>query len=151
MTDTVTARPRFDDVSVGDVLPGRSFTVQRRDLVRYAGASGDFNPIHWSDRAARDAGLPDVIAHGMFTMGSAIRVVTAWCGDPGAVVQYGVRFTRPVPVADLAGAQVRVGAVVAAKDDEARTVRVDLTATTTSPDGGAAPVLGRARAVVRLP
>lgn len=151
MTDTATARPSFDDVTVGDALPGRTFTVHRRDLVRYAGASGDFNPIHWSDRAARDAGLPDVIAHGMFTMGTAIRVVTAWCGDPGAVVEYGVRFTRPVPVTDGEGAQVRVDAVVAAKDDEARIARIDLTATTAGPDGGTAPVLGRARAVVRLP
>jgi acyl dehydratase len=151
MTDTATTRPAFDHVTVGDVLPGRTFTLHRRDLVRYAGASGDFNPIHWSDRAARDAGLPDVIAHGMFTMGTAIRVVTAWCGDPGAVVEYGVRFTRPVPVTDAQGAQVRVDAVVAAKDDDARTVRVDLTATTAGPDGGTALVLGRARAVVRLP
>ncbi len=150
MTDT-TARPTFDQVCVGDALPARTFTVHRRDLVRYAGASGDLNPIHWSDRAARDAGLPDVIAHGMFTMATAVRVVTAWCDDPGAVLEYGVRFTRPVPVPDGAGAQVQVSAVVATKDDEARTVRVDLTATTAGADGGTAPVLGRARAVVRLP
>ncbi|HET8615129.1 MAG TPA: MaoC/PaaZ C-terminal domain-containing protein, partial [Actinomycetales bacterium] len=116
-----------------------------------AGASGDFNPIHWSDRAARDAGLPDVIAHGMFTMATAVRVVTAWCGDPGAVVQYGVRFTRPVPVPDGVGARLRVDAAVTAKDDEARTVRVDLTATVEGADGGRSAVLGRARAVVRLP
>jgi acyl dehydratase len=145
------ARPAYDEVAVGDALPGRTFDVRRRDLVRYAGASGDFNPIHWSDRAARAAGLPDVIAHGMFTMATAVRVVTAWCGDPGAVVQYGVRFTRPVPVPAEGGAQVRVEAVVAAKDDEARTVRVDLTATIAGPDGGTTAVLGRARAVVRLP
>jgi acyl dehydratase len=148
---TTPARPSFDDVAVGDALPGRTFEVRRRDLVRYAGASGDVNPIHWSDRAAREAGLPDVIAHGMFTMATAVRVVTAWCGDPGAVVQYGVRFTRPVPVPDGGGAQVRVEAVVATKDDEARTVRVDLTATIDGPDGGRTAVLGRARAVVRLP
>jgi acyl dehydratase len=145
------ARPAYDEVAVGDALPGRTFDVRRRDLVRYAGASGDFNPIHWSDRAAHGAGLPDVIAHGMFTMATAVRVVTAWCGDPGAVVQYGVRFTRPVPVPAEGGAQVRVEAVVAAKDDEARTVRVDLTATIAGPDGGTTAVLGRARAVVRLP
>jgi acyl dehydratase len=143
--------PTFDAVAVADQLPGRTFDVQRRDLIRYAGASGDFNPIHWSDRAARTAGLPDVIAHGMFTMATAVRVVTAWCGDPGAVVQYGVRFTRPVPVPDGKVAKVRVEGVVAAKDDEARTVRVDLTATTDGPDGGTSAVLGRARAVVRLP
>jgi acyl dehydratase len=145
------ARPTFESVSVGDELPGRTFQVRRRDLVRYAGASGDFNPIHWSDQAASAAGLPDVIAHGMFTMATAVRVVTAWCGDPGAVVQYGVRFTRPVPVSASEGAQVRVDAVVATKDSEARTVRVDLTATTGGPDGGTSAVLGRARAVVRLP
>ena len=148
---TVQARPAFDDVAVGDALPGRTFEVHRRDLVRYAGASGDFNPIHWSDRAARSAGLPDVIAHGMFTMATAVRVVTAWCADPGAVVQYGVRFTRPVPVPAEGGAQIRVEAAVATKDDEARTVRVDLTATIAAPDGGTTAVLGRARAVVRLP
>jgi acyl dehydratase len=151
MTAAASTRPTFDGVAVGDALPARTFTVHRRDLVRYAGASGDVNPIHWSDSAARAAGLPDVIAHGMFTMATAVRVVTAWCDDPGAVLQYGVRFTRPVPVPDGEGAQVHVSAVVAAKDDEARTVRVDLTATTAGADGGTAPVLGRARAVVRLP
>ena len=151
MSTSAAARPAFDDVSVGDALPARTFDVRRRDLVRYAGASGDFNPIHWSERAAAAAGLPDVIAHGMFTMATAVRVVTAWCGDPGAVVQYGVRFTRPVPVPAEQGAQVRVEAAVAAKDDEARTVRVDLTATIAAPDGGTTTVLGRARAVVRLP
>jgi acyl dehydratase len=145
------ARPAYDEVAVGDALPARTFGVRRRDLVRYAGAGGDFNPIHWSDRSARAAGLPDVIAHGMFTMATAVRVVTAWCADPGAVVQYGVRFTRPVPVPAEGGAQVRVEAVVAAKDEEARTVRVDLTATIAAPDGGTTAVLGRARAVVRLP
>jgi acyl dehydratase len=143
--------PTFDGVAVGDALPGRTFEIRRRDLVRYAGASGDFNPIHWSDRAAADAGLPDVIAHGMFTMATAVRVVIAWCGDPGAVASYGVRFTRPVPVPAAEGAQLRVEAAVASKDDGGRTVRVDLTATTTGPDGGTVTVLGRARAVVRLP
>jgi acyl dehydratase len=148
---TTGAGPSFDEVAVGDALPGRTFEVRRRDLVRYAGASGDFNPIHWSDSAARSSGLPDVIAHGMFTMATAVRVVTSWCGDPGAVVQYGVRFTRPVPVSDADGARLRVEAVVASKDDEARTVRVDLTATVDAPGGGTTAVLGRARAVVRLP
>lgn len=145
-------RPLFDEVSVGDRLPGRVFEVRRRDLVRYAGASGDLNPIHWSESAARDAGLPDVIAHGMFTMATAVRVVTAWCDDPGAVVQYGVRFTRPVPVPDAAGARITVEGVIATKDEASRTVRVDLTATIPKDDdGGTAAVLGRARAVVRLP
>ena len=141
---------RFDDVQVGDQLPGQTFSLTRADLVRYAGASGDFNPIHYSDRFARQVGLPGVIAHGMLTIATAVRVVSAWAGDPGVVVQYGVRFTKPVPVDDVDGAQLQVGGVVAVKDDEARTVRVDLTATTAGQDGSPVAVLGRARAVVRL-
>ena len=86
--------------TVGDQLPAQDFPIGRADLVRYAGASGDFNPIHWNERFAKAVGLPDVIAHGMFTMAAAIRVVTDWAGDPGAVVEYGVRFTRPVVVPD---------------------------------------------------
>jgi acyl dehydratase len=143
--------PRFDDVEVGEALPGQTFAVTRADLVRYAGASGDFNTIHWSDRVAREVGLPGVIAHGMFTMATAVRVVSEWAGDPGAVVEYGVRFTKPVPVDEVDGAQIEVSAVVATKDDERRTVRVDLTATTAGEDGARVSVLGRARAVVRLP
>ncbi len=142
--------PQFDAVQVGDVLPAQTFTLTRADLVRYAGASGDFNPIHWSDRFAAEVGLPGVIAHGMLTMATAVRVVSDWATDPGAVVHYGVRFTKPVPVDDVAGAPVHVAGVVATKDDAARTVRVDLTATTDGPDGAALTVLGRARAVVRL-
>ena len=144
-------RPTFDTVEVGHALAAQTYPVTRADLVRYAGASGDFNTIHWSDRVAREVGLPGVIAHGMFTMATAVRLVTAWVDDPGAVVQYGVRFTKPVPVDDVDGAQVEVSGVVAAKDDDARTVRVDLTATTRGDDGAAVSVLGRARAVVRLP
>ena len=143
--------PRFDDIKVGDTLPAQTFSVTRADLVRYCGASGDFNTIHWSERIARQVGLPGVIAHGMFTMATAVRVVSDWVGDPGAIVQYGVRFTKPVPVDDERGATLEVSAVVAAKDDEARTVRVDLTATTPGADGASVGVLGRARAVVRLP
>ena len=143
--------PAFDDVQVGDALPGKSFQITRADLVRYCGASGDFNTIHWSERIAREVGLPGVIAHGMFTMATAVRVVTEWVGDPGAVVQYGVRFTKPVPVDDVLGATLDVAAVVATRDEQARTVRVDLTATTPGPEGAPVGVLGRARAVVRLP
>lgn len=140
-------RPAFDTVSVGDVVAERSFPLQRVDLVRYAGASGDFNVIHWNERVARSVGLPNVIAHGMLTMATAGRLVTDWAGDPGAVVEYGVRFTSMVPVPDdETGATVVVSGVVAVKDEEKRTVRVDLTATC---DG--AKVLGRAQAVVRLP
>ena len=138
--------PRFDDVQVGDPLPARGYPLTRLDLVRYAGASGDFNVIHWNQRIATSVGLPDVIAHGMLTMATAARLVTDWAGDPGAVVEYGVRFTRPVVVPDDdQGALLEVSGVVAAKDEQARTVRVDLTATS-----GGDKVLGRAQAVVRL-
>jgi acyl dehydratase len=137
--------PSYDDIEVGHELPGQVFPIRRLDLVRYAGASGDFNVIHWNERIARSVGLPDVIAHGMYTMAVAVRVVTDWAGDPGAVVDYGVRFTRPVPVPDDdAGATVEVAATVAVKLDDKR-VRVDLKATC-----GGATVLGRAQAVVQL-
>jgi acyl dehydratase len=141
------ATVRYDDVEPGAELPPGVFPVTRATLVRYAGASGDFNPIHWNEKFAKQVGLPDVIAHGMFTMASAIRVVTDWAGDPGAVVDYGVRFTKPVVVPnDEAGAVIQVTGKVAAKlDDAERTVRVDLTATCADQK-----VLGMSRAVVRL-
>ncbi|MBB1253606.1 MaoC family dehydratase [Streptomyces sp. OF3] len=147
MAESTVTGPAYADVEVGTQLPPRSFPVRRETLVRYAGASGDFNPIHWNERFAREVGLPDVIAHGMFTMAQAVRVVTDWVGDPGAVVDYGVRFTKPVVVPDDGvGAVVEVSAKVAAKlDDDNRTVRVDLTATSAGQK-----VLGRAQAVVRL-
>jgi len=139
-------RPTFDAVAVGDTLPSRAFPLTRLHLVRYAGASGDFNVIHWNQRIAQSVGLPDVIAHGMLTMATAARLVTDWAGDPGAVVEYGVRFTKPVVVPDDDhGAELEVSGVVSAKDEEARTVRVDLTATSAGDK-----VLGRAQAVVRL-
>lgn len=141
------AKIRYEDVETGTELPAQSFPVSRATLVQYAGASGDFNPIHWNEKFAKEVGLPDVIAHGMFTMASAIRVVTDWVGDPAAVVEYGVRFTKPVVVPnDETGALVEVSAKVAAKlDDEARTVRVDLTAMSAGQK-----VLGMSRAVVTL-
>ena len=143
----MTAKISYADVEVGTELPAASFPVTRATLVQYAGASGDFNPIHWSDRIATSVGLPGVIAHGMFTMAEAIRVVTDWVGDPAAVVEYGVRFTKPVVVPnDETGALIEVSAKVAAKlDDDARTVRVDLTAMSAGQK-----VLGMSRAVVRL-
>lgn len=138
-------RLRFSDVSEGDRLPESSVPVTRADLVRYAGASGDFNPIHWNERFATEVGLPDVIAHGMFTMALAGRVVGEWAGDPGAVVHYGVRFTRPVVVPDDGvGAVVEFGGKVAAKNDDG-TVRVTLTARSEGQS-----VLGGATATVRL-
>ncbi|MFE5579841.1 MaoC family dehydratase [Kitasatospora sp. NPDC101155] len=135
----------YDEVEVGTELPAQSFPVTRATLVQYAGASGDFNPIHWNEKFALEVGLPDVIAHGMFTMAEAIRVVTDWAGDPAAVVEYGVRFVRPVPVPnDGVGAVVEVSAKVAKKLDD-RKVQVDLLATT-----GGQKVLGMSKAVVRL-
>ncbi|MFH8382888.1 MaoC family dehydratase [Kitasatospora sp. NPDC001159] len=135
----------YDEVEVGTELPAQSFPVTRATLVQYAGASGDFNPIHWNEKFALEVGLPDVIAHGMFTMAEAIRVVTDWVGDPAAVVEYGVRFVRPVPVPnDGVGAVVEVSAKVAKKLDD-RKVQVDLLATT-----GGQKVLGMSKAVVRL-
>ena len=96
----MTSAVRWDDVEVGTELPARTFTIDRATLVRYAGASGDFNVIHWNERIATAVGLPNVIAHGMLTMALGGRVVTDWVGDPGALLDYGVRFTRPVVVPD---------------------------------------------------
>ncbi|MEE6267009.1 MaoC family dehydratase [Streptomyces diastatochromogenes] len=143
----MTAKIAYDDVEVGTELPAQDFPVTRATLVQYAGASGDFNPIHWNEKFAKEVGLPDVIAHGMFTMAVAVRVVTDWVGDPGAVAEYGVRFTKPVVVPnDEDGALIEVSATVAAKlDDDERTVRVDLTAKSADQK-----VLGMSRAMVRL-
>ncbi|MFC8076071.1 MaoC family dehydratase [Streptomyces sp. NPDC057307] len=142
---TVATQITYADVEVGTELPTGTFPVTRDTLVRYAGASGDFNPIHWNEKFALEVGLPDVIAHGMFTMAEAARVVTDWVGDPGAVVEYGVRFTRPVVVPnDGTGAVIEVTAKVGAKLDDNR-VRVDLTATSEGKK-----VLGMSRAVVQL-
>jgi acyl dehydratase len=135
----------WSDVEVGDALPSITARIQRVNLVMYAGASGDFNPIHWNQTFAQAVGLPDVLAHGMLTMATAGRVVTGWVGDPGAVLEYGVRFTRPVVVPnDDQGATVEISGVVGEKRDDG-TVRADLTAVY---DG--ATVLGKAQAVVRL-
>ena len=135
----------WSDVEVGDALPSITARLQRVNLVMYAGASGDFNPIHWNETFAKAVGLPDVIAHGMLTMATAGRVVTDWVGDPGAVLEYGVRFTRPVVVPnDDQGATVEISGVVGEKREDG-TVRVDLTAVFEG-----ATVLGRAQAVVRL-
>ncbi|MEV5613457.1 MaoC family dehydratase [Streptomyces sp. NPDC052225] len=136
---------KYADIEVGTELPAQTFPVTRATLVQYAGASGDFNPIHWNEKFAVEVGLPDVIAHGMFTMAEAIRVVTDWAGDPAAVVEYGVRFTKPVVVPnDDKGTEVEVSAKVAAKLDDNR-VRVDLVAMCAGQK-----VLGMSRAVVQL-
>src|SRR4051794_10741573 len=139
-------RLRLADVEVGTEVPEQTSRVTRADLVRYAGASGDFNVIHWNERVAREVGLPDVIAHGMLTMALVGRALTDWAGDPGAVVDYAVRFTRPVVVPDDdEGATLQVTGTVTTLDAEAGTAVVDLVATS-----GGAKVLGRARATVRL-
>lgn len=132
--------------AAGDELPPLEVRVRRADLVRYAGASLDFNPIHWNDKVAESVGLPGVIAHGMFTMALAGRLVTNWTGDPAAVLEYGARFIRPVVVPnDPDGALVELtGKVKEIRDDG--TARVDITAKF---EGRA--VLGKAIAVVRLP
>lgn len=133
-------------VTVGDAVPAQTFAITRADLVRYAGASGDLNVIHWNERVAREVGLPNVIAHGMLTMALAGRVATDWAGDPGAVVDYGVRFTRPVVVPDDGvGATLEVGGSVLAVDADARTAVIDLMATSEG-----AKVMARARVTVRL-
>jgi len=139
--------PRYDEVQAGAELPLRQYQVTRRDLVRYAGASGDFNVIHWNERVARSVGLPDVIAHGMLTMALAGRFLTEWAaGDPGAVTEFGVRFSALVVVPDDdKGATVEIAGTVTERLDDHR-VAVEVTARS---DG--TKVLTRARAVVRLP
>lgn len=140
--------PRYDEVAVGEALPELSLRVRRADLRRYAEASGDHNPIHLDEAAARAVGLPGIIAHGMLSMALAGRVVTDWVCDPGRVVEYGVRFTRPLPVPEDAdspdGVLLQVAATIAVKLDQPL-VRIDINART-----GHVVVLGAARAVVRL-
>jgi acyl dehydratase len=136
---------RYDDVEVGTEIPARDFSVQRWNLIQYAGASGDFNIIHWNERFAKLVGLPDVISHGMFTMATAGRLLTDWAGDPGAVVDYGVRFSSMVPVPDDdAGATLTIRGTVEEKlSDNRVSVAIDARL-------GENKVLTQARAVVRL-
>jgi acyl dehydratase len=136
----------YAEVAQGAELPAVTYPVTRLSLVKYCGASGDFNVIHWNERIARSVGLPNVIAHGMFTMAQAGRYVTDWAGDAGALVEFGVRFSAPVVVPDDdAGATIEVSGTVEEKLDGNRVV-LGLTARC-----GGAKVLTRARAVVRLP
>jgi acyl dehydratase len=130
-------------VEIGAQLPERTFRVTRADLVRYAGASGDFNPIHWSDRVATSVGLPGVIAHGMLTMALAGEALAAWLGDTTRIVEYGVTFTNPVLVPDDdQGAEVVIAGQVKRQTDEGL-FQVELTATAAGQK-----VLGQARALV---
>jgi acyl dehydratase len=131
------------DLAVGEVVAEREFILSRDSLVRYAGASGDFNPIHYRDDVAHSVGLPGVLAHGMLTMGFAVQPVVDWIGDPGKILDYQVRFTRPVPVDATDGATVTVVAKVGALEEGV--ARIDLTVTF---DG--ATVLGKAQVRVGL-
>lgn len=143
--------PTFSDVAAGQEIGSRTIEVTRTDLVKYAGASGDFNPIHWNEAFATGVELPGVIAHGMFTMGAVVQLVTDWAGDPAAVVDFQTRFTKPVLVTDTtgtpdAGATIEVTGTIGKLDAEASTARVDLTVV-----AGGQKVLMKAQAVVRLP
>jgi acyl dehydratase len=141
-------RPEARAAAVGDEIGPLVVAVDRAQLVRYAGASGDFNPIHWNERVATAVGLDGVIAHGMLTMALAGRLVTDWAGDPGAVASFDVRFTRPVVVPDPGAVDVTIAGRVADitdGDDGSRTARIDLVVTVAGKK-----VLGKARATVRL-
>ena len=140
-----TATPDFAALAVGDVVAEREFPLTRDSLVRYAGASGDFNPIHYRDDVAASVGLPGVLAHGMLTMGFAVQPVVDWAGDPGRVADYQVRFTRPVVVDPEQGALVTVVAKVGQLDESATVARIDLTVKL-----GDDTVLGKAQVRVAL-
>jgi acyl dehydratase len=116
------------NLTIGQELPPRQFKITRDSLVRYAGASGDFNPIHYRDDFAQAVGLPGVLAHGMLTMGLAVQTVVDFVGDSGKILDYQVRFTKPVLVDAKTGALVSVSAKVIEIDEEAKTARIDLTA-----------------------
>ena len=129
-------------MQTGDVLPEQVYTVRRADLVRYAGASGDQNPIHWSDRVATSVGLPGVIAHGMFTMALAARALDTWAGGPGRVRELGCKFTKPVVVPDDdTGVVVRVAGTVTTVEDGRASIALEVTC-------GDLKVLGMPKAVV---
>lgn len=134
-----------DTLTVGEVVAQAAFPLSRDSLVRYAGASGDFNAIHYRDDVAASVGLPGVLAHGMLTMGLAVQPVSDWLGDPGRILDYQVRFTRPVVVDPESGAEVLVVAKVGKLDEEAGQARIDLTVSV-----GEQTVLGKAQVVVRL-
>ncbi|MGJ9406153.1 MaoC/PaaZ C-terminal domain-containing protein [Nesterenkonia aurantiaca] len=162
--------PVFEELEKGQQIGTRELSFSRADLIRYAAASGDHNPIHWNDRFAREVGLDGVIAHGMLTMGSAVDLVSVWAGDPGAVVDYQSRFTKPVPVPDAASgspetptARLQLSGKIGAVDAEQRRVRIDLSvelltepAAEEEPGGGApldpvrTKVLAKSQAVVQL-
>lgn len=133
----------MDELTVGDIVAEKSFPLTRDSLVRYAGASGDFNPIHYRDDVAHNVGLPGVLAHGMLTLGAAVQPVVDWLGDPGRVLDYQVRFTRPVVVDPELGAVITVVAKVGALEEGV--ARIDLTVTFAEQT-----VLGKAQVRVKL-
>lgn len=149
---------RFEDLEKGQDIGLRTVELSRASLVRYAGASGDFNPIHWNERFAQSVGLSGVIAHGMLTMGTAVQLVSDWVGDPGAIVDYQTRFTKPVPVADAPGGEnpdtptnaLTISGKVGALNEEERTARIDLTVTARDEEGKEQKVLMKSQVVVRL-
>lgn len=134
--------PTFDGLEVGQVVAERTVEFTRDTLVRYAGASGDFNPIHYNDVMAESVGLPGVIAHGMLTMGAAVSVVEEWAG-PGNVADFQTRFSRPIPVPNPGSATVVITAKVGALDEDMRTARIDVTV-----EFDGAKVLAKAQAIV---
>ena len=137
--------PKFSELSVGDVVASKTFDLTRDSLVRYAGASGDFNPIHYRDDIAQSVGLPGVLAHGMLTMGLAVQPVIDWVQDSAKILDYGVRFTKPVVVPATAVATLTVTATIAQLDEEASKARVDLTCSFEENN-----VLGKAQVWVQL-
>ena len=137
--------PNFAELSVGDVVASKKFDLTRDSLVRYAGASGDFNPIHYRDDIAQSVGLPGVLAHGMLTMGLAVQPVIDWVQDSARILDYGVRFTKPVVVAASGFATLTVTATVAQLDDAENRVRVDLSCSFEENN-----VLGKAQVWVQL-
>lgn len=138
-------RPVIDELAIGDVVASRVFELSRDSLVRYAGASGDFNPIHYRDDIASAVGLPGVIAHGMLTMGFALQPVLDWAGDPASVIEYQVRFTRPVVVDPVTPTSVEVVAKVGQLEAETNIARIDLTVMSAGQT-----VLGKAQVRVSL-
>ena len=137
--------PNFSDLNLGDVVAEGTFDISRDSLVRYAGASGDFNPIHYRDDVAQSVGLPGVLAHGMLTMGLAVQPVVDWAGDPARIVDYGVRFTKPVVVPAQGVSSLSVTGTIAAMDEELQRVRVDLSCSFEENN-----VLGKAQVWVQL-
>lgn len=135
----------INELSVGQEIGSHTFSFTRDSLVKYAGASGDFNPIHYRDDFAKSVGLDGVLAHGMLTMGAAVQVAVNWIGDAGKVIDYGVRFTKPVFVPAQGKAEVLVSGKIGAIDLETGTVRIDLTAVSSD-----VAVLGKAQAVIKL-